>query len=120
MIDYAAKAARAADLIARFGAPAALNQVARQPYDPASSSADPGATRRTACQCVRIEYSLRERDTGLIDERDAKLLISARGVPAPSPRDTIEFAGSAYEVIESRPLAPAGVAVLYEVQGRKV
>lgn len=123
MTDYGAIGARAAATIARFGAPATLVRVSRLPYDPASSSADAAAEQRFPSVGVRIEYSLRERETGLIDERDSKILLAAvqagRAVPQPEPRDGIEFAGQRHEVVSSSAIAPAGTAVAYEVQARR-
>lgn len=123
MTDYGAIAARAAATIARFGAPATLVRVSRLPYDPASSSADAAAEQRFPSVAVRTEYSLRERETGLIDERDSKILLAAvqagRAVPQPEPRDGLEFAGVRHEVVSSGAIAPAGVPVAYEVQARR-
>lgn len=123
MTDYGAIASRAAATIARYGAPATLVRVSRLPYDPASSSADAAAEQRFPCAAVRTEYSLRERETGLIDERDSKILLAAvqagRVVPKPEPRDALEFAGERLEVVNASAIAPAGVAVAYEVQARQ-
>jgi hypothetical protein len=123
-MNYQEIGADAALVIQEVGAQSTIIHTPRTAYDPGSSSADAAGSQRTACVAVRIEYGFRERETGLIDERDAKLIVSAVNgrarIRKPEPRDVIEFVGQQYEVISVKPVSPAGVAVIYEVQAREL
>ena len=52
-----------------------------------------------------------------IQSRDRKLLVSAVGA-VPAPKDRMRVQSKVYGVIDVKPLAPGGEALLYEVQLR--
>lgn len=122
-LDYPAIAAEVLEVLAEVGGPCTLIRAQRADYDPGSSSADAGREQRYDGVAVRTEYSLRDREGGLIEDTDCKLYVAALGsaggsFPQPATTDVILFAGVRYTVMHCKPISPAGTAVVYEVQAR--
>lgn len=79
---------------------------------------DAPATLTThAVAVVVTEYDLWHVDGVLIQVQDRRVLVEAVGV-VPEPADTLTIGGVVYNVVRCMPLAPGGVAVMYEVQCR--
>lgn len=89
---------------------------------PASSGGDPWNPTPDALQTASVaivlsEFTNDEIDGTTILATDKKVLVSATGME-PKPGDMLTISGAKHQVINSKPLAPAGVAVMYEVQAR--
>lgn len=85
------------------------------PWDPGSGSS---TTVNTDVTVVVSEYALSEIDGTTIQAGDRKVLMTATAGVAPKPSNVLTISGTAYTVINAMPLAPAGIAVMYEVQAR--
>jgi hypothetical protein len=70
------------------------------------------------CKLVVLDYEDRKVDGKLILRSDKLIYVSAKDLAIqPSTNDKI-FAGKTYNIIDVKPLNPAGIPVFYEVQGR--
>lgn len=115
-MDWQAKADAAAGLISRFGQPATLRRAGAPVYDPATGEAT--ATEQTAdAWAVTLAYDARRIDGTLIQAGDREVLLSVPAF-APEPGDVIACGVDLLRVVRSDALAPAGVPLLYTVQGR--
>jgi len=85
------------------------------PWDPGSGTS---TTVTTNVTIVVSEYALSEIDGTTIQAGDRKVLMTAMAGVEPKPSDTLTISGKAYNVVNAMPLAPAGIAVMYEVQAR--
>jgi len=85
------------------------------PWDPGSGTT---TTVNTNVTIVVSEYAVSEIDGTTIQAGDRKVLMTAIAGVEPKPSDVLTISGKAYTVINAMPLAPAGVAVMYEVQAR--
>ena len=121
--DYASLAADAAVLIAEFGAAATLTRAGVSAYDPATGTvtATPVVDAVTA---VVFPYENRRFDDRRIEgtlvfvtDKQAYIAVPA-GLAEPKPGDVLLWQGVNLTVVTCKNLAPAGVAVIYEVQGR--
>lgn len=109
-IDVAAGLLEAgtAAVIVRPGAPTG------PAYDPT-----PGVPTNHACVVVFDEWRADQIDGTLIRRGDLKILVAAHGLGiTPTPADTFRYGGKDYAIINVRPLQPAGVPVMFEVQAR--
>lgn len=85
------------------------------PWDPSTGTT---TTVNTAVTVVVTEYEKNQIDGTLIQASDRKVLMTAMAGVEPVPADTLTISGKVYSVINAMPLAPAGIAVMYEVQAR--
>lgn len=117
--DFAEMQATADDLIGEFGMPGAIRRSTTTgggPYDP-----DGGTITVTDHPCMLVvdEYGLRERESSLIEANDRKVLVAVGGLTVePQEEDQIVIGGAVFEIVSVKPIAPAGVVVLYEIQAR--
>ena len=118
MSFYGDLAATADRSLQKFGASVTLLRTAAGVYDPASGTTTTPKPVAYVGVGVALNYTAQDMKNSLIQQGDQKLYISALGMVEPRPGDTVQFGGSAYTVVDSKPLAPAGVAVLFEVQVR--
>ena len=113
---YATQARNVDRMLRQYGTTGTLRAVAAT-YDPTT-----GATAETAeSQTVRMvvfDFEQRFIDGSLIRAGDKQALVSAVGITAPKAGDSLTCGGVVYQVIASKPLAPALLAVLYELQIR--
>jgi len=115
-MDWQAKAAAAAGLLSRYGQPATLRSAGDPVYDPATGEAT--TTERTAdAWAVTLAYDARRIDGTLIQSGDREVLLSVP-VFAPEPGDVIVCGVDRLRVVRADAVAPAGVPVLFTVQGR--
>lgn len=114
--DWSAAAADVAEGLLEAGAAAVI---VRLIPDPQGTPSDPGAPQETAhtVTAVVVDYSQREREGTSIVTGDRKALVSATGV-TPTPQDRFRWEGADMQIVDVRRLAPAGVAVLFELQVR--
>jgi hypothetical protein len=119
--DYLESRADADEMIAEFGQVVTVRRTVASgtPYDPTLTSAD-YATKGT-----RIEFNRRQLASGSVLADDERWLIAAGplaalGVTELSPGDFVVVGGVERKVGPlSKPLAPAGTVVLFDVQAQK-
>ena len=87
-------------------------------YDPDAGTVEEGGEQVWSANGVEFEYSQREVDGSLIQSGDRRVLIAPDLGTVPQSGDVITLGATRLEVVESRPLQPAGVVVLHEVQAR--
>lgn len=116
MFDYQAIAAEAAALLAEFGQEAVITAVGQTRYDPATltHTADTVPYRGRA---AAFAYRQNEIDGTRIVAGDVKIYLE-RVQAAPKVGDSIAVNGRDWRIMDVSPLAPAGYAVLYVLQGR--
>lgn len=116
--NYAKTRGTAERLIARFGQVGAIRREtpgAGPPYSPG-----PPTVADHAATLVVLDYENREIDGTRILATDKKVLIAAGGLAIePGPADKVVIGGAAHEVVDVKPLSPAGVVVLFEAQCRR-
>ena len=86
-------------------------------YDPATGSAPITTTVQDVTAAV-FDYAHRYIDGTRILQGDRQAYLSAVGIWAPKQGDVMDWAGQKLTVVAAKPLAPAGLAVLYELQLR--
>lgn len=118
MSFYGNMAATAAGLITKFGASASLARVTPGAYDPATGTSTPVEVVQPVRCCV-FDYDRKAIDGTLILQGDKQVYMSAVGVTPPAAGDILTWLGQALNVIAVKPLAPAGVDTLHELQVRK-
>lgn len=112
---YAATAATATRLLQRFGAPATLKRQTTGAYDPVTGQPSVTVTNLATTAAV-FAYHQRYIDGTNILQGDQQAYC-APGV-APKQGDKLAWQGRDLEVIAVKPVSPAGLAVIYEVQVR--
>jgi hypothetical protein len=115
---YSDLAADANALIVEFGASASLARVTPGAYDPATGTTTPTETVQPV-RAVVFDYDRAVIDGTLILQGDKQVYMSAVGVTPPTAGDILTWQGAPYNVIAVKPLAPAGVDTLHELQIRK-
>lgn len=115
--NYSATAATADRLLKRFGASAQVTRNTPGAYDPATGSAPITTTAQPVTAAV-FDYDHSYIDGTRIQQGDRRAFVSAVGVWAPKQGDVLAWDGSDLTVITSKPLKPAGLSVLYELQVR--
>lgn len=133
MIDYAATALEALDALVEAGGASPGVTLTRTPagvYDRTTSKVAPGAPVTTAGVGLVFDYELQAAGAGavegtLIRDGDKRLLLAAVdaagvAIPAPVKGDAcVAPDGLRYGVELVKTIAPAGVAVLYDVTLRR-
>lgn len=117
-MDYAALAARSAALIAANGAPCQLRRAVAGEYDPGVGEVDDKGTKVFNTKAVRGEFKRSDIDGTEILATDVRLYVAPDLATTPAPGDQIVFDGAQYTVVNSRPLKPATVVLLHDVQCR--
>ena len=114
--DYGKSAATAERLLSKFGQRGAIRvQGERSDWDDG-----PAAVTDHPCTLAEMEYETSEIDGTLILANDSRYLVSAIGLTvAPSADAQIVVQGQAMEIVRAKPLAPAGVVVMWTVQARR-
>jgi hypothetical protein len=87
-------------------------------YDPATQGATPAAPSVDAVRAAVFPYGDKFIDGTLIQTGDEQAYISAIGIPEPKPGSVLLWGGKNLTTIRAKTLAPAGEAVLYELQVR--
>ncbi|MGJ5032353.1 hypothetical protein ACQR1I_36330 [Bradyrhizobium sp. HKCCYLS2038] len=119
--DYMESRDDADDLIAEFGRAVLIRRqtASGTPFDPTVTNTD------YATVAARIEFTFRQQQTGSVLATDERWMIAAGplaalGVTTILPSDHIVVDGVEHSVGPlSRPLAPAGTVVLFDVQAQK-
>lgn len=118
--DYDEIAATADELLAEFGQSCSLGSVTDGAYNPETGEASPASTTHPVTAAI-FAYPQRFVDGTLIRVGDKRALVSPVGLTVdPKPGDTLtDAAGAVFQVIDAKPTAPAGAAVLWTLQVRK-
>lgn len=115
--DYARSRATADRLITRFGQQGAIRRAGAPSGDPWNPT--PGTSTDHACILVVLDYAASEIDGTLIRATDRKVYVAAGGLAIePMESDRVVIGGAALEIVRVTTLAPAGVAVYFELQAR--
>ena len=112
-MDYAATAARARSLIARYGAQATITRTVAVDYDADTGTASDSVTSTYVGYGVQTNYRLADVPGSQIQTDDVRLFVAIDVAPRPS--DALVFAGTRYAVVSCQPIAPNGVPILYDV-----
>lgn len=106
----------ATELLTEFGSIGQLKVVATGAYNPATGSASTSTAATDVTACV-FDYASHMIDGTRIVTGDKQAYLTA--AVTPKPGDVLAWQGVDYRVVTSKPLAPAGVLVLNELQIRK-
>lgn len=117
--DYAKAAATAARLLARYGQPITVTEALPGTYDPDTGTTTPGGAQIWAPNAVKLDYESKEIDGTNILVSDQRVLMQALTGLNPKPDAKLTIGGEVWRVVVAKPLAPAGVVVLLDVQVRK-
>lgn len=117
MTIHTKAAATAVRLLAKYGQVVTLTHSAPGTYDPATGSVANTLTTQTAV-AVELDYSEREIDGTLVQRGDKKLLLAASGLTVPTVDDTVTVRSVVYTIKSVNTVAPGGVDIVYELQGR--
>lgn len=126
--DYAEMAATAQELLLEFGGPVTVRQVVTGEYDPELGEA-PTTTVDNDGIGALFDYSAQSAGLAnlagsVIETGDKQLYLApelAAGGPMiePKPADLVLALGATWRVVTVKPLAPAGIVLLFELQLRK-
>lgn len=116
--DYAEMAATAAELLAEFGAPVTLTRITPGTYDPDTGTVASTTAAHTA-NGVKLDFEQRHIDGTNILQGDQRVYLDPLIAATPQAGDTLTVGAKVFTVVASRPLAPAGVVVLHDVQVRR-
>lgn len=118
--DYDDIANTADEMLTEFGQGCILTAITDGAYDPATGEADTSPALQPVTAAI-FAYPQRYIDGTLIRVGDKRALVSAVGLTvAPKSGDTLtDAAGQVHQVIDAKPTAPAGTAVLWTLQVRK-
>lgn len=117
--DYNKTAATALRILTRFGAPVTVGRETPGVYDPETGTNAAGSVQSWTPQGVKLDYAEREIDGTSIKAGDQRVYMSAAAGLDPTAGDTVTLGAEVWRVVASRTLAPAGVAVLLDVQVRR-
>lgn len=118
--DYTKTAATVDRLLKRFGASATLQRVVHGTYDPDTGTTTADTTSTWTGVGAKFDYEQKEIDGTNIRTGDQRVYLSVVGIVNPQSGDTLAIGATTYNVVASRPLQPALMAVLYDVQVRGV
>ena len=113
--NYPATAATATSLLERFGAAATIKRQSGTAYDPATGTSTQTYTSYATTAAV-FDYAQKYIDGTLVQQGDKQAYCAPAVVPEQGDRFT--WQGRDYAVIAVKPVAPAGVPVLFEAQLR--
>jgi hypothetical protein len=116
---YGELAQAAVDLLDELGQLVLVTRAgAGDGYNPDTGFTEEGGEQVWSASGVEFQYNQREVDGSLIQSGDRRVLIAPSLGTTPQSGDVITLGATRLEVVESRPLQPAGVVVLHEVQAR--
>lgn len=114
--DYASLRSRIDAILARFGQPA----IVRRLTDAAAGDWDSNTTPSDHnCTAVVVDYDNREIDGTLIIAGDRRAFVAAGSLDIdPTAADRFVWNGSVFKIVNAKPVQPAAVKVVWEVQMR--
>lgn len=114
---YRDLAATANQLLAEFGASATLKTQGVATYDAATSSRVVPHVSKTV-KCAVFDFADQNINGTLVLAGDKDCYMSASGGVTPRTGDVLVWGGVEYGIVRSKPLAPALIAVLWQLQLR--
>lgn len=113
--DYNELVSTASEMLVEFGKAATLKRIVTGAYDPSTGTA-PVTTTSLNTNAAVFAYDQKYIDGTLIKQGDQRAYLSPR--QEPKQGDKLTWMGADLEIVAVKPLAPAGVAVLFEAQVR--
>lgn len=114
---YDELAQAAVDLLTELGQPVTVTRVSGGTYE--NGRVTGATTQSWNASGVEFDYVQKEIDGKLVLKGDRRVLISPDLGATPKAGDSVTLEdGTRLEVVDSKPLKPAGVVVLHEVQTR--
>ncbi len=107
----------AAEIIEEYGAPTTLKRTVTGAYDPSTGTNSNSIVSQDIIAAV-FDFDQKMINGTEIRTGDKRVYASAVGVNPPLQADIFPWLGVDYAVVAVRPLAPAGINVLYEMQVR--
>lgn len=117
MTFYAEMAATASELLAEFGQDMTLVRGLTGTYAPATGTATVSGSNSYG-KGVALDYDQRDIDGTVIRQGDQRVYLSIEVGATPQTGDALLIGGKTWKVMTSKTLAPAGVAVIHDVQCR--
>jgi len=114
--DYSRPRATAERLIKRYGQREQLRRSTRSgpEFNPIVSTAD------YACRIVVLSYEDKQIDGTRIKASDKLVYLSTEDMTIePAEFDALVIGGVVHEIVNVKPLSPAGVVVFWEIQARR-
>jgi hypothetical protein len=109
-----------ANAIQQFGMPMTLSTETAGVYDPATGVISNPTKVESPVSGLIMEYDSKDIDGSVIKIGDKKVLMTASDTtPEPTSDYTLTMGDKDWAVINCNPIAPAGLAIVYEVQVRK-
>lgn len=109
----------ASRLLTQFGKPMTLRIQTGSVYDPVTQTNVPAYTDYPVSGLV-LNYKGRTNESGTyVQTDDKKLLLSVSGAPEPTTGAQVIDGADVYTVQTVKALSPAGINLLFELQGRK-
>ena len=113
---YTRAAATALRLIKRYGQTMTLRRITTGAY---AAGAAVQSQSDESVSGVVLDFTDYERAAGLIDINDRKVMLAASGMTAaPALEDQLIASTVTFKIVNSKPLSPAGVPIIYELQVR--
>lgn len=117
--DYPRIAETAERLLVKFGTSAVLSREGGDgAYNPATGKVEGGGTQTWDCTAAVLACRAQDIDGTLIQAGDSRVLIAPDIATVPETGDVVTVAGRTLTVTRVAVTAPAGIAVLYDVQAR--
>lgn len=118
MADYSQLALTASQMLAAHGASMTLKRKVEGEYDPETGDVLEDRVTSHAGFGVKAQYTAREIDGTRIRSGDARVYLTAQGVPRPLTGDVLAINGEAWTVVNADAIQPGSVTLLYDVQVR--
>lgn len=117
-MNYTKTAASVKKQLAKAGQTMTLARTVPGAYDTETGTVGSTVTSFTG-PGIALAYSRRDIDGTLIQQADQRAYLDPLIGATPQTGDTLTIGAEVFRVIASRPLAPAGITVLHDVQCRK-
>ena len=105
------------DLLAEFGQPVTIRHT-ESTYDPSTGSSSQTVTD-TVTVGAKFPYGDKAINGTLILSGDEQIYLSPVGVSSLAVGDRVIFGADTYSIVRIKTIAPAGVAVVHELQVRR-
>jgi len=120
MIDYNSAAEEATRAIINAGTTLTIKRETAGTTDPITGLTTGGTVVSHSAIGVKLRYKNTDIDGTLVRSGDLRILLSVAGLTVtPESTDTITVSGVDWKIIDVKPLEPAEIVVLYELQIRK-
>lgn len=117
-MNYAKTATSVQRQIKKAGMSMTLTRIDPGVYDANTGTVSNAETTYTGFG-LALNYSQRDIDGTLIRQSDQRVYLDPLISATPQPGDTLTIGTEIFNVVASRPLSPAGVVVLHDVQIRR-